>query len=211
MTSQWMMQLGISAGHDVAPWTVDRKPAAIACVNYSTITNHDNFYACANGINDGRYAYNNVQQFDLTWNHRFNAKWHMATEAWYMYEREVPNVEGNVQNPPPPETGANGAHCASGQLTCTAPAYAWVNYLNREINSHLFVGFRSDMLDDRKGQRTGIPSKYTENTIYATKTFGSTVMLRPELRFDHSWDRMGYNGGHARNQIFFGADLIYKF
>lgn len=211
LTPQWMVQAGISAGHDVAPWTVDRRPAVIACVDYSTRSNHDNFYACANGINDGRYAYNNVQQFDLTWNHRFGARWHMSTEAWYMYEREVPNVEGNVQNPPPVETGANGAHCAAGQLTCLAPEYAWVNYLNREVNPHLYVGLRSDMLDDRKGQRTGLAGKYTENTIYATKTFGSTVILRPELRFDHSWDRKGYDNGRARNQVFFGMDLIYKF
>jgi hypothetical protein len=36
-------------------------------------------------------------------------------------------------------------------------------------------------------------------------------MLRPELRFDHSWDQRGYNDGKSRNQLFFGADLIYKF
>jgi hypothetical protein len=36
-------------------------------------------------------------------------------------------------------------------------------------------------------------------------------MLRPELRFDHSWDLDTYNGGKARNQLFFGMDLIYKF
>jgi hypothetical protein len=35
--------------------------------------------------------------------------------------------------------------------------------------------------------------------------------LRPELRFDHSWDRRGYDNGTARNQFFFGMDLIYKF
>ena len=97
---------------------------AIACVNYSTKTNHDNFYACANGINDGKYAYNNLQHYDATWYHRFNAKWHMATEAWYMYEREVPNVAGNVANPVPTELGANGAYCAAGELRCNAPEYA---------------------------------------------------------------------------------------
>jgi hypothetical protein len=70
---------------------------------------------------------------------------------------------------------------------------------------------RSDFLNDKKGQRTGIAGKYTENTLYATKTFGTTLLLRPELRFDHSWDRSGYNGGKARNQLFFGVDLIYKF
>ena len=211
LTPQWMVQLGISAGHDVAPWTEDRKPSAIACLDYSTRTNHDNLYLCASGINDGRYAYDNVQHFDLTWNHRLSARWNTSTEMWGMYERDVPNVAHNVDDPLPPETGANGAFCAAGQRSCFAPEYAAMNYLNYEVNSKLFVGLRSDFLNDKKGQRTGIAGKYTENTLYATKTFGTTVMLRPELRFDHSWDRPGYNGGKARNQLFFGVDLIYKF
>lgn len=211
LSRQWIVQLGFSAGHDVAPWSDDRKPSAIACVDYSTATNHDNFYACVNGINDGKYAYNNLQDYDATWYHRFNSKWHMATEAWVMYQRQVPNVAGNVANPVPTETGANGAYCAAGMQSCTAPEYAVVNYVNREVNSHLMVGFRSDVLNDKKGQRTGIATKYTENALYATKYFGSTVMLRPEIRFDHSWDKPGYNSGTARNQFFVGADLIYKF
>jgi hypothetical protein len=211
LSKRWIVQAGISAGHDVAPWTDDRKPSAIACVNYSTPSNHDNFYACANGINDGNYAYNNLQDYDGTWYHRFNAKWHMATEAWYMYERGVPNVAANVANPVSTETGANGAFCAPGELRCTAPEYAFVNYLNRQFSPKLFVGFRSDMLNDKKGQRTGIPGRYTENTLYATKYIGSTILLRPELRFDHSWDARGYDAGKARNQFFFGVDLIYKF
>lgn len=211
LTPQWMVQFGISAGHDVAPWTVDRKPSAIACLDYSTVSNHDNLYLCASGINDGKYAYNNVQQYDATWNHRFNAKWNTSTEVWGMYEREVPNVAHNVVNPMLPETGANGAYCVGGQLTCLAPEYAAMNYLNHEVNSKLFIGMRSGLLNDKKGQRTGTPGKYTESTLYATKTFGTTVMLRPELRFDHSWDGLGYNGGKARNQLFFAVDLIYKF
>ena len=211
LSKQWLVQAGVSAGHDVAPWTVDRKASLITCLDYSTESNHDNFYACANGINNGKYAYNNLQDYDGTWYHKFNAKWHMATEAWYMYERQVPNVAGNVANPITPETGTDGAFCHAGQLTCTAPEYAVVNYVNREFNSKFFMGFRSDLLDDKKGQRTGIAGKYTENTLYATKYFGSTIMLRPEIRFDHSWDALGYNSGTAKNQFFAGADLIYKF
>jgi Putative beta-barrel porin-2, OmpL-like. bbp2 len=211
LTKQWLVQAGISASHDVAPWTVDRRASLIACMDYSTESNHDNFYLCANGINNGTYAYNNLQDFDGTWYHKFNSKWHMATEAWYMYENKVPNVAGNVANPVTPELGANGAFCLAGELRCTAPEYAFVNYVNREFNSKFFAGFRSDFLDDKKGQRTGIPGKYTENTLYATKYIGTTVMLRPELRFDHSWDNRGYDNGTARNQFFFGMDLIYKF
>jgi hypothetical protein len=211
LNPQWIVQLGLSAGHDVAPWTPDAKVSGILCLDYSTVSNNDNFYACANGINDGKYAYNNLQEYDLTWYHKFNSKWHSGTETWYMYERDVPNVAGNVANPVTPELGANGAFCAPGELRCTAPEYAIVNYLNREVSSKLMWGFRSDLLDDKKGQRTGIPGKYTENTFYITKYIGNTIMLRPELRFDHSWDARGYNDGKSRSQLFFGADLIYKF
>ena len=211
LNPQWIVQFGVSGGHDVALWTSDAKASGIFCLNYSTASNKDNFYGCANGINDGKYAYNNLQDYDFTWYHKFNSKWHMATETWYMYERDVPNVAGNVSNPITPELGANGAFCKSGVLRCTAPEYAIVNYVNREINSKVMIGFRSDFLDDKKGQRTGFATKYTENTLYATKYIGSTIMLRPEIRFDHSWDLAAYNNGRARNQLFFGMDLIYKF
>jgi hypothetical protein len=211
LNKQWIVQAGVSAGHDVAPWTVDRKASLISCLDYSTKSNNDNVYLCTNGINNGTYAYNNLQDYDGTWYHKFNAKWHMATEAWVMYERQVPNSSGNTPSAPATEIGANGAVCQIGQPTCFAPEYAFVNYLNREINSKLMIGFRSDMLNDKKGQRTGIAGKYTENTLYATKYIGSTIMLRPEIRFDHSWDRLGYNNGAAKNQFFAGMDLIYKF
>jgi hypothetical protein len=211
LNKQWMVQVGLSCSHDVACWTPDATPSAIFCLNYSTASNNDNFYGCANGINSGKYAYNNLQDYDFTWYHKFNAKWHMGTETWYMYERDVPNVAGNVPNPITTEIGANGAFCKAGKLRCTAPEYAIVNYVNREINSKFFIGFRSDFLDDKKGQRTGFATKYTENTLYATKYIGTTIMLRPELRFDHSWDLAAYNNGKARNQLFFGLDLIYKF
>jgi hypothetical protein len=79
---QWMIQLGVSCRHDVACLTDDAKPSGILCLNYSTSRNNDNLYGCANGINDAKYAYNNVQEYDLTWYYRFNAKWHTATETW---------------------------------------------------------------------------------------------------------------------------------
>jgi Putative beta-barrel porin-2, OmpL-like. bbp2 len=211
LNKQWIVQFGVSCSHDVACWTDDARASGIFCLNYSTSTNNDNFYGCANGINSGTYGYNNLQDYDFTWYHKFNGKWHMATEAWYMYERDVPNVAGNVANPIKPELGANGAFCKAGELRCTAPEWAVVNYVNRDVTSKFMFGFRSDFLDDKKGQRTGFATKYTENTLYATRYIGTTVMFRPELRFDHSWDLEAYNNGKARNQLFFGMDVIYKF
>ena len=49
------------------------KASGIACLDYSTKTNNDNFYVCANGINDGKYAYNNLQHYDATWYHKFDS------------------------------------------------------------------------------------------------------------------------------------------
>ena len=63
----------------------------------------------------------------------------------------------------------------------------------------------------RRASEPGSLRNIRKNTLYATKYIGTTIMLRPELRFDHSWDLAAYNNGKARNQLFFGLDLIYKF
>ena len=97
LNDHWLVQLGITDGHDVALWTPDAKPSGTACFNYTTTSVNDNFYVCANGINDGKYAYNNLQQYDATWYHKFSKTWHMATETWYMYERDVPALGGPIQ------------------------------------------------------------------------------------------------------------------
>jgi len=153
LNDQWLVQLGITAGHDVAPWAPDAKPSGTGCLSYTTRSVNDNLYICANGINDGRYAYNNLQQYDATRYHKFSKTVHMATEAWYMYERDVPAVAGAIQ----PEAGANAAHCLMGVQRCTAPEHAIVNFLQKELSLHDFLSFRSDFLDDEKGQRTTPP------------------------------------------------------
>jgi hypothetical protein len=207
LNDQWLAQLGISAGHDVAPWTTGAKPSGTACLSYTTRSVNDNLYLCANGINSGRYAYNNVQQYDATWYHRFSKSWHMATESWYMYERGVPAVAGPIA----PEPGANAAYCLPGEIRCTAPEYAAVNFLQKEFATHDFLSFRSDYLDDKKGQRTGYATRYTENTLAWVHWFGTTVQLRPEARFDRAWDRRAYNQGRRWTQFTLASDIIYHF
>ena len=207
LNQQWLVQLGITAGHDVAPWTSDAKPAGTSCLDYTTKSVNDNFYVCANGINDGKYAYNNLQQYDATWYHKFSKTWHMATESWYMYERDVPAVGGSIR----PEPGTDGAYCLPGEARCTAPEYAAVNFLQKELSVHDFLSFRSDFLDDKKGQRTGYATKYSENTIMWCHWIGSTVQLRPELRFERAWDRKAYDNGQRQNQLTVASDLIFHF
>jgi hypothetical protein len=204
---QWLIQLGITASHDVAPWTSDAKPSADVCLSYTTKSVNDNFYLCANGINDGQYAFNNLQQYDATWYHKFSKKWHSATEAYVMYERNVPSSA----DPSLLEAGTTGARCLTGETRCLAPEWAIDNYINRELNTHDFIGFRSDYLNDKKGQRTGYNTKYTENTVSYNHWIGSTIQLRPEIRFDHAWDRNAYDRGTRQSQFTAATDLVFHF
>src|SRR5580693_2106143 len=75
-----------------------------------------------------------------------------------------------------------------GNYAAPRPSTRSFNYINRDVTSKFTIGFRSDLLNDMKGQRAGIAGKYTENTFYLARYFGTTVMFRSELRFDHSWD-----------------------
>ncbi len=207
VNDRWLVQLGLTAGHDVAVWTPDAKPSLTACVSYTFRKGNDNWYPCINGINDGRYAYNNLQMFDSTWYHKFNGTWHMATEAWYMYERDVPNVD----QPALLEKGANGAFCTPGQVRCFAPEWAAVNYVEKQLSNKDYLSIRADTLDDMKGQRTGYKTRYVEETLMWGHWVGSTVLFRPEIRFDHSFQAPAYDRGTRHNQFQFAMDVIFKY
>jgi hypothetical protein len=207
LNDRWLVQAGITGSHDVALWTNDAQPSATACVSYTTESVNDDIYLCANGINDGKYAYNNLQQYDGTWYHRFSKTWHTATEAYVMYQRDVPSVSGSIK----PQPNTNGAVCRPGLQTCFAPEYAAVNYIQKQLSPHDFISFRSDLLNDKKGQRTGVNTKYTENTLMLSHWIGTTIQIRPEIRFDHAWDRNAYDRRTRQSQLTAASDLIFHF
>ncbi len=207
LSDQWLVQLGLDAGHDVAPWASDAKPSGTACIDYTTHSVNDNFYVCANGINTAKYAYNNLQQYDATWYHKFSKRIHSATEGYFMYQRDVPAVGGPIT----PETGTNGAFCHPGLIRCTAPEYAIVDFLQYEVNPHNSLSLRTDFLNDKRGQRTAYQTRYFEETLSLTHWIGTTVQIRPELRFDRALDRPSYGNGVHQNQFTAATDVIFHF
>jgi len=211
LSDHWLVQAGFSGGNDVAPWAADVKPTGTACVDYTWHKGGDAIYTCANSFNDGKYAYNNVQSYYETWYHKINATWHTDTETWYMYERDVPNIAGNVINPIKPEIGANGAFCSPGQQRCFAPEFAAVNYVEKEFNHKNYLSIRTDFVDDIKGQRTGYATKYSEHLISYGRWIGSTVLFRPEIRLEHSYDLPAYDLGTKKTQFVVAGDLTYHF
>lgn len=214
LSDQWLLQVGLSDGNDVALWTPDAQPTGTACVNFTWSKGSDALYTCANSINDGKYAYNNLQSYYETWYHKLNATWHTDTEVWYMYQRDVPNIANNLapgQTPITPETGANGAFCKSGQLRCFAPEVAVVNYLEKQINPKNYLSIRNEYVDDIKGQRTGYATKYSEHLLSYGHWIGSTILVRPELRLEHSYNQSAYDLGTKKTQFIVAGDLTYHF
>ncbi|MGB7731374.1 MAG: hypothetical protein WBL50_25360 [Candidatus Acidiferrum sp.] len=47
---------------------------------------------------------------------------------------------------------------------------------------------RNEYFNDIEGQRTGYKTQYSEHLIGWGHWIGSTVRIRPELRFEHAYD-----------------------
>jgi hypothetical protein len=213
LNSHWMVQVGLSAGNDVAPWVgePDAKPTFSVCVGYTWRVGSDNVYVCDNSTNSGKYAYNNLQAYYVTWYHKFNSSWHTATESWYMWEKGVPNVN----NPAAAQlliNGANGAYCNNAEeLRCYAPEWAVVNYVEKQFSTKNYLTIRNEYLDDTKGQRTGFRARYSEHLIGWGHWIGTTVLIRPELRYEYAYDAPAYNAGTKKSQLVFASDIIVHF
>jgi hypothetical protein len=111
LSDRWTIQGGVSGGCDVMPWTTDATLTGNACVIYSWSKDGDTLNACANSLNEGKYAYNNLAAYYTTYYHRFNASWHTDTEFWYQYMKDTPNMYW--YNGTDPKTGIQYAPTAS--------------------------------------------------------------------------------------------------
>ncbi len=209
LSKHWLFQAGLSSGCDAAPWTKDAQATVNACLGYYTHGGGDNIYFCANSINSNKYAYNNLGAYYLTWYHKINSRWHTDTESWYQYEKGVPNLN-NPAGQSLLETGANGAYCSQAyEVTCYAPEWAIVNYVEDRLGPRDYLSFRTEFFDDLKGQRTGFKTRYDEHLIGWGHWVGTTALFRPEVRFDHAYDANPYDNGTRHCQLMFACDLIF--
>jgi hypothetical protein len=203
------LQAGLSPGCDTAPWKQSAQWTGNFCGQFMFRDGQDDIYLCANSVNAGKYAYNNLAAYYATWYHKINDKWHADFESWYQYESDTPNIF----NPAAAYLmilNANGAWCQTAtQLTCYAPEWTILNYTNRQLKSHDFISLRDEFFDDLRGQRTGIKGRYVEDGISWNHWIGSTIVFRPELRWEHNFDNPAYDGSTRHSQFMFAADVIW--
>lgn len=201
LNAQWTVQVGLNGGNDTAIWNHQSRPTLQACVRWVSASNDDMLYTCANSVNRSDYNYNNVQMYVSTWGHRFSDRVHILTEAYYMYGRQIPGYGPGFDN----------QVAGSSPLPGKAAEYGIVNYLNVAIDPKNMISFRNEFYNDQKGQRTGFPTRYTSHTLGMTHWVTQDMEIRPELRYEKSYDVDAYDGGRKDNQVTALVDAIWHY
>src|SRR5262249_32556676 len=227
LSKNWFVQLGFIMGTDTAIWNYRKtvpnpfpnpifpgttmlkdpgnQPSLTACARYQTDSANDSVYACANGINNGTWGYNNLQAYGLTWYHKFNEQWHFAWESYVFGQRNVLNITD------PAGIIANGGYpFAPGIIQFNAPNFAHCSDPNaracrtRSIASVMYVNYKATPLDnatlrleyyhDEQGQRTGTATRYVDAGLGWQHWFSPQVELRPEVTYYRSYNAPAFNG-----------------
>ncbi|MBU6339200.1 MAG: outer membrane beta-barrel protein [Rickettsiales bacterium] len=210
LNRNWKTQFEIYNGSDTSINDKKNDRASVgACVHFTSDDGDDKIYPCITGLNGGKYSYNNLQMNSINWYHKFNDKWSMASQAYYAWQDRVPNA--NNVNSAAPINGTRAAQCNSSDLTCKSSSVAAAHYLVYQFSAKDFFTLRNDLFKDNHGQRTGYNTTYSGHTIGWTHAIGSVIKIRPELRFDHSYNAKVYNGGTKSSQCIAAADVIVYF
>lgn len=212
LNDTWTVQLGLNSGNDVAPWTNAASiPTLLALARWVSADNNDSLWGGIDSINGGKFKGNhtNLQQVNLTWSHRFTEKFFTETEAYYIYQRDA--AKGGTCNFGPIKSfGGGGGGC--GPLL---PGYSYsigaVNYIEYKIRDKSFMSFRTDYLDDSRGQFSGFATSYMSWTLGVTHFVTNLVSIRPEVRYETAFNATPYDNGTKKNQAIFVVDAIVRF
>jgi hypothetical protein len=185
-------------------------------VRWTSSDGKDDVNIVADGLNGGQWGYNNLQWYGLTYYHKLNDYWHFAFEAWNIHNNNVPNLNSGAANaiiagggtPFSPQfipfNAPGGAWCsgasqfgntavANAPLTCasdTQTALLYVNYSPDKLNN---FSFRTEYMNDRNGQRTGVPTQYMDVGLSYQHWLSPQVEIRPEIAYYRSLDNPAFN------------------
>jgi hypothetical protein len=216
------------------------QPSLTACVRYNWNDGRDDTNICANGINDGRWGYNNLQWYGFTYYHKFNDHWHLAAESYYEEEERVPNnrnaeamyIYENGGTPFSPQympalNGPAPVYCKDpNSLKCSAHAVGVVSYLNYSPDTLNNFSLRPEYYYDPNGWRTGtgVPSYYYALSLGWQHWLSPQIEFRPEIGYYRSLGVKAFNvcpanstcgtGGTSRPAdytVFAGGDMILHF
>jgi hypothetical protein len=221
LSKQWTVQVGVTAGNDVAPWEPEARVSPVACLQWISASNTDSIYGCYNTITDANYVPStgggNLNQLVATWTHRFSQTLNMATEAWYMWEKNVPVCNGTTNTPGgislPFGCAPNLTPNFDGSAAATGFTQEWaiVNYINWQITAKDSISLRNEFMNDVNGQRTGVATRYYGVGLGLTHFFKQNVFIRPEMVYYTALDNPAFQQGTKFTQLVAAFDLIVRF
>jgi hypothetical protein len=211
LSDQWTLQLGVHGGDDSAIWDSTSRLSAQACVRWVSKSNNDMLYPCVESYNKSKQTYNNLQEFVLTWGHRFSPNVHMLTEAYRIYVRDQALTTDPWESQAP--TGKPGYPLgqAPNFPLGNNPAYGVVNYFNIELDPSNMISIRNEFYKDAQGQRTGFATRYSSHTIGMTHWVSPDLEIRPEFRYERAYDFPAYDGGKKNYQVIALLDAILHY
>src|SRR5216684_4335720 len=213
LNDRWTILAGIHSGDDVAPWNVAAHPTGLLMARWVSKSNNDSIFGGIDSINNGHFkgGHDNLQQSNLTWTHRFNeaGSFLTTTEAYYIYQSHA--LIGGTVNFGPPRFWFEGVG-AGAPIAGNAPAIGFVNYTEWKFSKEDFLSIRPlDILDDKKGERTGFPTTYASWTVGVTHRFNELISTRPEVRYEYASSARPWDNGRRRGQLMFAIDALIRF
>jgi hypothetical protein len=210
---QWSILFGIHAGDDIAPWNYAAHPTAMAMARWVSASNNDSLWGGIDSLNNGKFKgfHDNLQQFNLTWTHRFNEEGSFLTSTEFYYIFQTHALVGGTVNFGPPHAWFEGV--GPGPLIQgNAPAFGIVNYTELKLTNKDFLSVRPiDWLVDFKGERTGFATTLASWTVGVTHRFNNLISVRPEVRYEYAFSKRPWDNGTRMGQTMFAVDAILRF
>jgi hypothetical protein len=202
---------GLHAGDDVAPWAAGKHiPTLLAMLRWVSPSNNDSLWGGIDSWNGSKFKGNhdNLQEFNLTWSHRFSDRFLIATEAYYIYQKDSPL--GGTCNFGPTRFFAAGGGCGP-LLPGKSSEIGLVSYMEYKFTDKDFLSLRPDYLDDINGERTGYATAYMSFTAGITHQFTDLIEIRPEIRYEFATRAKPYDNGGRQQQFTIASDFIARF
>jgi Putative beta-barrel porin-2, OmpL-like. bbp2 len=207
------------------------QPSLTACVRYVWNDGWDTFYPCVDGLNNGKWGYNNIQWHGFTYYHKFNEEWNINYESYYLTGDDIPNSRNPMAaaiiaqggTPFSPQNVARNApsaiYCGNvAVLTCEAQTLSSLLYTNYKPDSLNQWTLRLEYYDDINGWRTGTATEYFDTGLSWQHWLSPQIEMRPEITYWRSLDRPAFNGnpalgipGSKDQMVEFASDLIIHF
>ncbi|MFN4259485.1 MAG: outer membrane beta-barrel protein [Gemmataceae bacterium] len=211
LTDQWACSLGWALGNDIF---IDpaNESRFVGTLQWLSPSGRDSV-AFGTSVGRGKFNlaedFNNINVFDIVWIHQFNPRWTYIFEIIYGYQTNAP-LPG-VLLPPPVELEERAGDALAEEPTTKFGTAHWgsiVNYLLFSCNDKTTLIGRFELFDDFQGSRTGFEGLYTSCTCGVQYYPWKSVLIRPEIRWDHNIESKPFEG---KSGIFTAAaDVIFR-